>query len=148
MSSSGEIWRLLPGGGPLRTLLPQFHSSRVLKRIHQGLFQSHLFQMCVAESALQNIVDLLTQVLGSRYGSRKPWQRVQVLVIKALQDLALDELIQIDQIADHAGALIHRPANRDFERVAVTVSMGVVALAEDALVFVRRELRVVVVMRS
>jgi len=49
-------------------------------------------------------------------------------------------LLEIDH---KAGAGIDFAFYRDFQRVVVAVAVGVIALAEDAAVFLRSELRVV-----
>ena len=91
--------------------------------------------MSVGEAALQNIVDGGAQVFGCRHRLQEFRTRVQILQIEALQNLALHETIQIHQVADHPRALVHRPADRDFERVVVTVAIRVVAFAVSCSVF-------------
>ncbi len=49
--------------------------------------------------------------------------------IEALENFAFHEAIQIDEIADHAGLVVHLPAHRDFQRVVVAVSIRIVAFA-------------------
>jgi hypothetical protein len=57
----------------------------------------------------------------------------------------LFELLEVD---DEAGAGIDFSFDGDFESVVVPVAIRVVALAEDAKVFFRREVGVVVVVRG
>ena len=51
------------------------------------------------------------------------------------------------QINDESGARIDLAFHRDFERVVVPVPVGIVALAEDALVLLRSKVRIVIVVR-
>ena len=48
---------------------------------------------------------------------------------KALKDFAMDETIQIDQIAYHSGVRIDGAADRHFDVVVVPVAVRIVALA-------------------
>ena len=63
---------------------------------------------------------------------------VQILQVKALENLPLNEAVQIRQIADHSRGLIHRSTDRDFEPVVVPVPVRVIALAVGQRVFLRR----------
>ena len=109
--------------------------SPVFERIHHGLFKPYLFKMSMAEAALQNIVDDHAQVFRGRDSCRKIRQSIQVLMIEAFENFAVHKAVQISQIANHAGALIDRTANRDFERVVVAVPVGIVALAVRRRIF-------------
>jgi hypothetical protein len=53
-------------------------------------------------------------------------------------------LLEVDY---ESGAWIDFTFYGDFERVIVTVAVGVIAFAEDAPVFFRRECRVVIIVR-
>jgi len=85
--------------------------------------------MSVAEAALQYFKDPDTEILGRGYGILKIGQGVQVLVTKALKDFAVDETIQIDEIAYHSGVQIDCAADRHFDVVVVPVTVRIVALA-------------------
>jgi hypothetical protein len=109
--------------------------SPVFERIHHGFFKPYLVQMRMTKAALQNMVNNHGQVFRGGDGGRELRQRIKVLMIEAFQNLGVHEPIQISQITNHARALIYRTANRDFERVVVPVSVGVVALALGRHIF-------------
>ena len=71
---------------------------------------------------------------------------VQVAMIHALGDFALQNLFQFLEIEDHAGCRVGFTRHSDFQRVVVSVAVRVVALAEDPLVLLRAHGRVVVEM--
>src|SRR5215469_3900775 len=85
----------------LQNLVSQCSSSRVGERIHHRLFHPDSLQMSVAETSAQNFVNDNTQILGSRNLSCEFRQRIQVLMAKAFDDLAVHEAVEINQIADH-----------------------------------------------
>src|SRR6266481_6638192 len=69
-------------------------------------------------------------------------------MIHPLDHFALQNILQFFQIEHHAGRRVRFSRNRHFERVVVPVSVRVAALAEDALVFFRRKLWVLVKVSS
>ena len=61
-------------------------------------------------------------------------------MVVALEDCVVHKAIQIDQIADHAGLVIDRPADGDLDHVVVPMSVRIIALAIGRAVFFRRHL--------
>ena len=72
---------------------------------------------------------------------------VEEAVVHGVEHFAVHDFFELFEIDDEAGAGIDFAFYRDFERVVVAVAVGVVAFAEDAAVFFRSEIRVVVVVR-
>ena len=56
-------------------------------------------------------------------------QHIQILEMVAGEHLFFDEAVEIDEIEDHAGVLVNRAADGNFQRVVVAMSVRVVALA-------------------
>ena len=69
-------------------------------------------------------------------------------MVHRVEDFAVHDFFELFQIDDETGAGIDFSFDRDFESVVVAVAVGVVALAEDATVFFRREVGIVIVVRS
>ena len=65
-----------------------------------------------------------------------------------VEHFAVQDLFQLLEIDDEAGPRIDFTLHCDFQSVVVTVAVGVVAFAEDALVLLRSEFRIVVVVRG
>ena len=59
----------------------------------------------------------------------------------------MQDFLQLLQIHDEPERGSTSP-HRDFESIVVPVSIGIVALAKDALVLLRGEIRIVIVVRS
>src|SRR5882672_9387300 len=90
---------------------------------------------------------------GEVFGGRNEVQKlgnffIQKAVVERLEDFAVHEGFELLQVDDEAGGSVDFPFHGYFEDVVVAVSVGVVALAEHALVFLRREGGVVVEMRG
>src|SRR5688500_13933222 len=68
---------------------------------------------------------------------------VHVLVVEAVDHLALHDLLQHTEVDDVARALVHRAGDAHLERVVVSVPVRVVALPEQPGVLLVRERRVV-----
>ena len=68
-------------------------------------------------------------------------------MVHGIEYFLVQDFLQLFQIDDEPGAWIDLALNRDFEHVIVTVPVGVIALAEQTPVLLRRKLRIVVVMR-
>src|SRR6266568_7400805 len=100
------------------------------------------------EAALQNLVDFGAQVLSGRHRIAKLIQAIQVGDPETLQDVAIHEHVQAGKIADHSAAGIHLTANGYLQSVVVPVTVGIVALAVNFLVLLRRKLIAVQAMRS
>ena len=69
-------------------------------------------------------------------------------MVHCVQDFAVEDFLQLFEIDNKAGAGIDFPFYGDLEGVIVTMSVGIVALAEDALVLFRGEFRVVIIVRG
>ena len=73
---------------------------------------------------------------------------IQEAVIEGIEDLAVHDVFQLLKVDDESRTRIDRAFDCDFKRVVVPVTIRVVALAENALVLLRREIRIVVIVRS
>ena len=73
--------------------------------------------------------------------SKKRHILVQKGVIKRLNNQIIDQPLQGRQIANHSGAGVDSPTNRDIHQIVVTMAMGPSALAVDLLVFFLTQLR-------
>src|SRR3954452_18248935 len=91
--------------------------------------------MSFAESTLQNIVNGGAQVLGCGNQFGELGKRIEVLVIKDLEDFAFHEAVEVEEIADHTGLRLDVAADRDLESVVVAVSIRIVAFAVGDGVF-------------
>ena len=85
--------------------------------------------MSMAKAAPQNIVDGHAEVFGRWHLVCEFRQGIKILVAEVGQDLALDESVEIHQVAYHAGARVHPSAYGDLELVIVSVAVRVIALA-------------------
>jgi hypothetical protein len=104
--------------------------------------------MGVREAALQYFVDCQAEIFGRRYALPEFGQCIEVHMFVARQDFARHETVQDRQIADHARARIHRTADRDFQRVVMTVAVRIVALAVGGAVLLGRHFLAVQPVRS
>jgi hypothetical protein len=91
--------------------------------------------MSVAEAALQYFEDLHTQVFRRGDVPGELLQRIQVLQVVPGEQFPFDKTIEVDQVADHASAVVHLPADRYLQDIVVSVSMGIIALPVDDAVF-------------
>jgi len=73
---------------------------------------------------------------------------VQKSMVHGVEDLAMHGFLKLLEVNHEAGAGIDLSLDRDFEDVVVPVSVGVIALAEDAPVLLRGELGIVVIVRG
>src|SRR5438270_3693824 len=71
---------------------------------------------------------------------------IEVLVIDDINDLALDDFLELRQVADVARFRIDPAVNRDVERIVVPVPVRIVALSEQPRVLGLRQLGVVYAM--
>src|SRR5581483_4402517 len=108
---------------------------------------SDLLQMSGAEAAMQNVINLSTQVFCRGNVSFELRAKVQILVVEALQHLSFDKMIEIHKIADHSRARIYLAADGYFKRVVMTVTIGIIALAVRAAIFLLRQLLAVQAVR-
>src|ERR1700682_4381561 len=91
--------------------------------------------MSWAEAALQYFEDLHTKVFRGGHVSGELLQGIQVLQVVAGEHFTLDETIEVDQVTDHASAIVHRAADRYLQDIVVSVSMGIIALPVDGQIF-------------
>jgi len=68
-------------------------------------------------------------------------------MVHGVEHLAVHSFLELLQVNHEPGPRIDFPLHRNFEHVVVPVSVGVIALAEQAPVLLRREFRVMVIMR-
>src|SRR5258708_2023370 len=73
---------------------------------------------------------------------------VQKAVVEGVEHFAVHEVFELFQVDDEAGGGVDFPFHGYFEDVVVAVPVGVVALAESALVLLRREGWVVIKVRG
>src|SRR5689334_13918429 len=104
--------------------------------------------MCQGKLALQNIIDNRAKIFRGWYRIPKLSAGVQILDIKAFEDVAPDALVKIDEIADHACVSVHLTADGDFKRVIMPVTVRVVAFAVGCPIFFGRHLLAMQAMRS
>ena len=71
--------------------------------------------------------------MGRRYGETIP-VRLTLGMIEAIDDLSIDAIVNVQEIADHSGRGVHLTANCHFYAVIVTVTMRVVAFPVRGLV--------------
>jgi len=120
----------------LNSLMPPvFLAAGILKGIHHGFFQSHSFQMREMEAALHYFVDLDAEIFRSRHIFDEFLQCIQIFQIVAAEHFPAHEAIEIDQVANHTCILIDWPADRDFEKIVMAMSVGIVAFAINFTVF-------------
>src|SRR5579863_3809138 len=126
---------------PFKTLdvaLPShFRAAGVLEGIHHGFFEPHPIKMRFLEAAVQYFKDLDAEIFRGGHSLREFLQRIQILQIVARHYFLFDETVEIDQIADHASALIDLAADGDFESVIVAVSMRIVTFAIGGAILFR-----------
>ena len=88
------------------------------------------------------------QVLSRRNASGK-FQNffVQKAMVHSVEDFAVHGFFELLKIDHESGARIDLALDSNFEDVIVPVSVGVVALAEQSPVLLRRQVRIVVIVR-
>ena len=69
-------------------------------------------------------------------------------MVHGVEDFAVHDFFELLEIDNESGARIDFAFDRDFERVVVAVSVGIVALAKKTLVLFRSEIRIVIVVRG
>ena len=72
---------------------------------------------------------------------------IQEAVVHGIEDFAVHDFFEPFEIDHEAGARIDFAFYRDLQRVVVAVAVRIIAFAENAAVLVRRELRIVIVVR-
>ena len=72
---------------------------------------------------------------------------IQVAMIHPVHHFPLQNILQLLQIQHHSRRRVRLARDRHFQHVIVPVAVRIIALAEDAAVLLRREIRVVVEMR-
>src|SRR5579872_5464549 len=65
-------------------------------------------------------------------------------VVHALSHFAIQYFLKLSQVKNHAGFWVRLAGNGDFQNVIVPVTVRIVAFAENAPVFVRGQIRIVV----
>src|SRR4029077_11427894 len=113
------------------------------------LVQTHTIQMTARDCPLEQTPDERRDVLACRNLSRKLWNLViQKPVIHPVGHFALQNILELLQVEDHAGRWVRFARHRYLEHVVMSMPVRIVAFAEDAPVLFGRERRVVVEMRS
>ncbi len=91
---------------------------------------------CAVKATLQYFENLDAEIFRGGHSLGEFLQRIQILEVVAGEHFPFDEAVEIDEVADHAGALVDRAADRDFEGVVVAVSVRIVAFAIGGAVLV------------
>ena len=68
-------------------------------------------------------------------------------MIHGIDHFAIHDLLELFQVHHETGALVHIALHRNFQGVVVAMAVRIIALAKNALVLLRGEFRIVVVMR-
>ena len=105
----------------------QFRATRVLETIIQSFFDAYLFKMSRVKTLLQNVEDDFGEVLGGRHQRCEIRQRVEILMVEAVEHGLPNCFIEIDQITHHPGIRTDLTADGHFERVVMAVPMRIVA---------------------
>jgi hypothetical protein len=108
--------------------------SRILEKIVPRLLHPHSFKIGVNEVLREQVMNGYTEILGGGDSIRETLIKIQVGVIKAVEDLDFDAIVQIGQVADHSGNRIHLAPHRDFHHVIVAMAVRIAALPVDLTV--------------
>jgi len=73
---------------------------------------------------------------------------VEETMVHCVEDFAIHSFLKLLEINYEAGTWINLALHRDFEHVIVPVAVGVIAFAEDTLVLLRSEVRIVIIVRG
>ena len=87
------------------------------------------------------------------FGGRNTLEKLRNLLVKEavihrVENFVVHDFLQLLQIHNEPGARINLALHRDFERVVVSVAVGVITFAEDALVLFGREVGIMVEVRG
>src|SRR5262249_59021967 len=90
---------------------------------------------------------------GKVFGSRNPSSElgdllVEEAVSECIEDFAVHDVFEVFEVDDEASGRIDLALDRNFQRVVMAVPVGIIAFAEDPLVLLWGEVRVVVVVRG
>jgi hypothetical protein len=110
--------------------------SGILKKIVPRLLHPHSFQVSLDKVLRKQVVNGDTQIFGGGHLVGEALIKIQVGVIKAVEDDFAYATVEIGQVTDHAGHRIHLSADRNFQHIVVAVTMGIAALAVDFAVLV------------
>lgn len=114
-----------------------------------GFVETNAMELALRDFGFEQIPDDTSDVFaGGDLAGEFGHFIVQVAMIHALRDFAFEDFFQNFEIEHHAGDWIGFACNGYFECVIVAVAMGIVAFSEDAAILFRREVRIVVEVRS
>ena len=100
----------------------------------------------VAQLRCKALPDDDGQVLRGRNARREFWHLfIEEAVVHCVQDLATHDLLELLEINHKTRPRIDFTFHSYLEEVVMTVSVGVVALSEQALVLLRGQIRVVII---
>src|SRR5437016_3838787 len=120
----------------------------VLETIAASLFQSDTHQLCTRETP-QARKNLHADILRRRHSiAESLYVLIQVHMIEWLDDFSRDVTIEIVKMRNHAGRGINFPRYGDLHDVVMSVSIRIIALAIDSLVFGFIEMRAMQPVRS
>ena len=104
-------------------------SPRVFEGIVDRLFDADTFKMSGQVNLAQDLLHTNGEIFRGGYDCGEILKLVQILMIEAGEDFAGDGRIERREVADHARIGRDGAADRDLQKVIVSVSMGIVALA-------------------
>jgi hypothetical protein len=108
--------------------------SCIFEKIVPRLFHPHSFQISVNKVLREQVVNGYTKILSGGHFLRKALINIQVGVVKTVDDVGLDTVIQVCPIADHPSHWIYLSSDRHFHDVVMTVAVRIAALAVDGAV--------------
>src|SRR5207253_10845121 len=127
---------------------PSCFTVKIYKQIG-GFIDSHAMQLCGFQLGGEPLPDGNCQILGGRDTREKIRHfLVKKMVIKSVEHFAIQNLFQLLAVKDKRRAQIHFALHRYFQRVIISMAIRIVALAKNPAIFLRRKIRVVIVMRS
>ena len=96
----------------------------------------------------QDLLDTDGEIFSGRNNIAEFLKMVQILMIEPVEDFAGDEGIERAEIADHSGLRGDGATDGDFEKIIVSVAVGIVALAVGVAIGLRAERGIVQAMRG
>ena len=109
-----------------------------------GFVDAHAMQLRRVEFRRQALPDRDGEVLGRWDHRRNRGEElghflIQEAMVERVEHFPAHDVLQLLQVDDESRLRIDRALHGDFESVVVPVSIGIIALAEDALVLLRSE---------
>src|SRR5579863_10445987 len=119
-----------------------YRALNVFKKVVRRLFDADREREFRPQRSPQPSLNLKTQILGRGHTTRKNFERIQILVIERLQNLALDTSVQLGEIAHHSRRSIDLAADDHFKNIVMSVPLRIGALSVSrAILRIRQPLR-------